>query len=76
MSEPSRSSRPSLDFPAIRREAEAAAREFLENRRDAYLEKIREVEALPENQSGADNTWVDLATAARRRHYRNTIRVS
>ncbi|NJL27937.1 MAG: hypothetical protein HC897_08575 [Thermoanaerobaculia bacterium] len=66
---------PTLDFTAIRREAEAAARDFLENRWEAYLEMIRKVEALPENQSGRDKGWVERATATLRRHYRSAILV-
>lgn len=64
--------RPSLDFAAIRLEAEAAARDFLENRWEGYLELVRRAEALPENQNGADKSWVDRADAAWREHYRTT----
>jgi hypothetical protein len=60
-----------LDFAAIRREAEAAAKDFLENRWESYLEMVRQVEAFPENQTGSDKTWIALATATRREHYRN-----
>ncbi len=50
-----------FDFDAIRQQAEAAAKDFLENRYEAYLENVKRVEALPENQSGADKTWVEEA---------------
>lgn len=66
---------PGLDFEAIRREADAAVKDFLENRWDAYMANVRRLEALPENQSGSDKSWVDRATAAWRRHYKNTRQV-
>jgi hypothetical protein len=34
-----------------------------------YLENIARVEALPENQAGADKSWVHRAQANFRRHY-------
>ncbi len=64
-----------IDFAAVRREAEAAAEEFLSQRWDQYLEMVRQVEALPGNQSGTDKTWVDEATEAYRQHYRSAVRV-
>lgn len=64
-----------IDFAAIRREAEAAAEELLSQRWDSYLEKVRRVEALPENQSGADKSWVARATEGYRRYYRGVVRV-
>ena len=63
---------PGLDFETIRREADAAAKDFLDNRWDAYMAKVRRVEGFPENQNGSDKTWVDQATAAWRHHYRHT----
>ncbi len=64
-----------IDFATIRREAEAAAGAFLSQRWDNYLEMVRKVEALPQNQSGTDKSWVDKATAAYRQHYRSAVRV-
>lgn len=64
-----------IDFAAIRKEAEAAAEEFLSQRWDNYIEMVRRVEALPENQSGADKTWVGKATEAYRQFYRSAVRV-
>ncbi len=66
---------PPIDFAAIRREAAAAAEEFLNQRWDAYIKMVRRVEALPENQSGADKNWVERASEAYRQHYRNAVRV-
>ncbi len=64
-----------IDFAAIRREAEAATEEFLNQRWDSYLEKVRRVEALPDNQNGADKSWVDKATEAYRQLYRGSVRI-
>ncbi len=69
------SSEPPIDFAAIRRQAEAAGEEFLNQRWDSYLEKVRQVEALPENQSGADKSWVDEASEQYREHYRCAVRI-
>lgn len=65
----------SLDFDAIRRDASAAAEDFLTHRWDAYLDAVRRVEALPENQSGSDKTWVDRARAKYHARYRHAVRV-
>ena len=62
-------------FEAMRREAAAAARDFFENRFDAYLEMVRQVEAWPENQSGADKGWVEEASEEYWSHYRDAIRI-
>lgn len=64
-----------IDFEAIRSAARAAAEDFLENRYAAYLEMIEQVEAWPENQSGADKTWVEKADEEHRRQYRNVQRI-
>ncbi len=64
-----------IDFAAIRRESETAAEEFLSQRWDRYLEMVRRVEALPENQSGADKSWVEEASEQYRQHYRCAVRV-
>lgn len=66
---------PPLDFEEIGRDAQAAVEDFLTHRWDAYLEAVRRIEALPENQSGTDKTWVDRARAAYYERYRNVIRV-
>ncbi len=64
-----------FDFEAIRKQAEAAAKDFLENRYEAYLENIKRVEALPENQSGADKTWVEEACERHRQLFIGAVRV-
>jgi len=66
---------PSLDFDAIRRDADAAMEDFFANRWDDYLEAVRELEALPENQSGADKSWVLEARELYRARYRNVTRI-
>lgn len=66
---------PPLDFEEIRREAQTAVEDFLTHRWDSYLEAVRRIEALPENQSGADKTWVDRARDAHRARYRKVVRV-
>jgi hypothetical protein len=35
----------------------------------AYLRAVKKLEALPENRSGADKTWVERAMQEWRRHY-------
>lgn len=60
----------SLDFDEIRRLADAAARDFLDNRWEAYLAMADRVEALPQNQSGADKSWVERAEQAHRQQVR------
>ena len=42
---------------------------------ESYLRLVRHVESLPQNQSGADKTWVWESIDAFRRHYRNAVRV-
>lgn len=42
---------------------------------DAYLRLIRHVESLPQNQSGADKTWVWESIEAFEQHYRHAVRV-
>ena len=39
-----------------------------------YLRRIVRVEAMPENASGADKTWVHKAHAAAVRHFRSAKR--
>jgi hypothetical protein len=41
---------------------------------EEYLRMIAEVEAAPENQDGADKTWVERAQAGFRRHYERVRR--
>jgi hypothetical protein len=41
---------------------------------DEYLRTIAVVEALPQNQSGADKTWVWRLDHAFREHYRHVTR--
>jgi hypothetical protein len=66
----------SLDFVEIRRLADAAARDFLEHRWEAYLAMAERVEALPENQSGSDKSWVARADRAHREQIRSARLVS
>ncbi len=40
-----------------------------------YLRAIEKLEALPENQSGADKTWVERANRAYLEHYARAVRV-
>jgi hypothetical protein len=40
-----------------------------------YLESIARLEALPENQSGADKTWIEEAVLEFARHYAKAKRV-
>lgn len=42
---------------------------------EEYLELVRRVEALPENQSGADKSWVYAADRAFRCHFARTARL-
>jgi hypothetical protein len=64
-----------LDLEPIRRQAAEAARDFFEKRFDSYLDLVRQVEAWPENQSGADKGWVEEASEEYWSHYRNAVRV-
>lgn len=59
-----------LDWNEIRRLAEAAARDLLENRWAEYMDMARRVEALPQNQNGADKSWVERADRAHREQLR------
>lgn len=43
--------------------------------RPAYLRAIEAIEALPENQSGADKSWVEKADREFREHYKRAVRV-
>jgi hypothetical protein len=40
-----------------------------------YLAALERVEARPENQSGADKTWVERALREFREHYAKAVRV-
>ena len=40
-----------------------------------YIRAVRQVEALPANQDGADKTWVDRAQREFREHYGGARRV-
>lgn len=42
---------------------------------EEYLELVRRVEDLPENQSGADKSWVSEADRAFRSHFARARRV-
>lgn len=41
---------------------------------DAYLRAVERVEALPENQSGSDKTWVHDAQRQFREHFKRARR--
>ena len=43
--------------------------------RPEYLRAIEEIEALPENQSGADKSWVEKADREFREYYQRAVRV-
>jgi hypothetical protein len=64
----------SLDFEEIRRLAEAAAQDLLDHRWQAYLRMVDQVEALAQNQDGADKSWVERAVQAHRDHRRSILR--
>jgi hypothetical protein len=40
-----------------------------------YLALVERVEARPENQSGADKTWVERALREFREHYAKAVRM-
>ena len=42
---------------------------------EEYLRHIEIVESLPENQPGADKTWVERAIRAWNEHYAKAVRV-
>ena len=42
---------------------------------NAYRRAIERLESLPENQSGADKTWVERAIAEWHDHYARAVRV-
>ena len=42
---------------------------------EEYLRHIEIVEALPENQSGTDKTWVERAIRAWNEHYAKAVRI-
>jgi hypothetical protein len=41
----------------------------------AYLRAIERLESLPQNQSGADKSWVERAIRSWRLHYAKAVRV-
>ena len=67
--------RPTLDdgLRALREASEQAASIRIELDEE-YLRAIKLVEALPQNQSGADKTWVWRMEEAFQAHYRNAKR--
>jgi hypothetical protein len=40
----------------------------------AYLQAVKKLEAMPQNRSGADKTWVEQAMRSWRRHYARVAR--
>ncbi len=42
---------------------------------DEYLAHIKQVEALPQNQSGAEKTWLEAAREGFRRHFAASRRI-
>lgn len=67
--------RPTLEdgLRALREASEQAASIHIDLDEE-YLRAIRLVEALPQNQSGADKTWVSRMEDAFQAHYRNAKR--
>ena len=49
--------------------------DFLANRYDRYLEMVRQLEDHPENQDGADKTWVAQALEQYRQHFQHAVRI-
>lgn len=74
MQDPEGTSQSGMDWDAIRREADAAAREFLDKDWGPYLAKVEKIEARPDNQNGADKSWVERALAIHRAHLRSVLR--
>jgi hypothetical protein len=56
------------------REASESAKSIRVDLTEDYLQLITAVEALPQNQSGADKTWVARMEDAFQAHYRNAKR--
>ena len=67
--------RPTLEdgLRALREASEQAASIRIDLDEE-YLRAIRLAEALPQNQSGADKTWVARMEEAFQAHYRNAKR--
>ena len=42
---------------------------------EQYQRAIERLESMPENQSGADKTWIERALAGWRAHYARAVRV-
>jgi hypothetical protein len=42
---------------------------------EAYLRAVQQVEALPDNQDGADKTWVERVMVQSREHFANARRI-
>jgi hypothetical protein len=42
---------------------------------ESYRRALERLEAMPENQSGADKTWVERAISRWRDHYARAVRV-
>ena len=42
---------------------------------EEYLRHIKIVESLPENQPGADKTWVELTYRASEEHFKKAVRI-
>ena len=62
-------SRQYLDLDSSQTDA-ADAVAILEAHWDQYLEAVRRLEALPQNRTGADKSWVHRARDRYREHYR------
>ena len=57
-----------------RREARPPTRDVIRVSK-AYLRAIERLESLPQNQSGADKSWVERAIRSWREHYAKAVRV-
>ena len=68
--------RPTLEdgLRALREASEQAATIRIELDEE-YLRAIRLVEALPQNQSGADKTWVSRVLARSKSYFARAVRV-
>jgi len=57
-----------------RREARPPRRDAIRVSK-AYLRAIERLESLPQNQSGADKSWVERAIRSWREHYAKAVRI-
>ena len=60
----------------LRARADAIKADFLENRWERYMEMVHRLESHPENQDGADKTWVARLVKSYQDLFRKAVRVS